>query len=148
MRSIFSFKKELLDKFEKIISGFVKLALRHGAPLVPVFSFGELNQYDQPPNPEGSKLRRWQDFVKRVTGIAPTKFIGRGFFQYSYGLIPRRTPLHTVVGAPIEVPKIDDPKIEDIDKYHGMFVEALNELFETHKVKYVKDYENKHLEIE
>ncbi|XP_055690247.1 2-acylglycerol O-acyltransferase 1-like [Lutzomyia longipalpis] len=128
--------------------GFVKMALRTGTSLVPVMSFGELDLFDQPPNPPGSLLRRYQEFVKRVTGIAPAKFIGRGFFQYSYGMIPRRKELFTVVGAPIEVPKIDEPKTEDIEKYHEEFCKALTELFNTHKIKYIKDHENVQLIIE
>lgn len=128
--------------------GFVKLALRNGTPLVPMFSFGELDLFDQPANPPGSKLRRWQDFVKAVTGIAPTKFIGRGFFQYSYGMIPRRKPLNLVVGAPIEVPKSGEPTDELVDEYHQRFTDGLIDLFETNKAKYIKNHADLHLQIE
>lgn len=128
--------------------GFVKLALKSGASLVPMFSFGELDLYDQPANPPGSKLRRWQDFVKAVTGIAPTKFIGRGFFQYSYGMIPRRKPLNLVVGQPIDVPKTENPSDELVNEYHQKFMEGLIDLFETNKVRFIKKHEDAHLEIE
>ncbi|XP_051800464.1 2-acylglycerol O-acyltransferase 2-A-like isoform X2 [Acanthochromis polyacanthus] len=40
--------------------GFIKLALKHGAQLVPVFSFGENELFDQMENPTGSPLRRLQ----------------------------------------------------------------------------------------
>lgn len=128
--------------------GFVKLALKNGASLVPIFSFGELDLYDQPANPPGSKLRRWQDFVKAVTGIAPTKFIGRGFFQYSYGMIPRRKTLNLVLGAPIDVPKTPEPSDEMVVEYHQKFMDGLIDLFETNKVKFIKNHEDAHLEIE
>lgn len=128
--------------------GFVKLALRNGASLVPMFSFGELDLFDQPDNEPGTKLRRWQDFVKAVTGIAPTKFIGRGFFQYSYGLIPRRKPLHLVIGRPIDVPKTPEPSDEMVDEYHQKFMDGLIDLFETNKVKYIKEHDGVHLQIE
>ena len=36
--------------------GFIKLAIRFGRDLVPVFSFGENFVYGQAPNPEGSRL--------------------------------------------------------------------------------------------
>ena len=128
--------------------GFVKLALKNGASLVPMFSFGELDLFDQPPNHPGTKLRRWQEFVKSVTGIAPTKFIGRGFFQYSYGGIPRRKPLNLVIGAPIDVPKTEEPSNELVDEYHKKFMDGLINLFETNKVKFIKQHEGVHLQIE
>uniref|UniRef100_A0A3Q1HUU5 Acyltransferase n=1 Tax=Anabas testudineus TaxID=64144 RepID=A0A3Q1HUU5_ANATE len=40
--------------------GFIKLALKHGAQLVPVFSFGENELFDLMENPSGSPLRRLQ----------------------------------------------------------------------------------------
>lgn len=73
--------------------GFVKLALRNGAPLVPVFSFGETELYDQL---DGPRLRRFQEALRKWIVIAPVIPIGRGFFQYSFGIIPRRHPVTTV----------------------------------------------------
>lgn len=40
--------------------GFIKIALKTGASLVPVFSFGEVDIYEQKPNPPGSFIRRFQ----------------------------------------------------------------------------------------
>ncbi|KAL6268532.1 hypothetical protein P5V15_001665 [Pogonomyrmex californicus] len=77
--------------------GFVKLALKHGAPLVPVFSFGETDLFNQIYRPEGSTFRRIQNYIRNLIGLAPIVFSGRGFFQYSFGLIPKRLPV-TVVG--------------------------------------------------
>ncbi|XP_014207549.1 2-acylglycerol O-acyltransferase 1 [Copidosoma floridanum] len=122
--------------------GFVRVALKNGTPLVPVFSFGETDLYNQMSSPEGSLVRRTQEFLKKATGVAPILPIGRGFFQYSFGLVPRRKPIHIVVGAPLEIPKIEKPTAEQIDEYHSKFVEKLVELFETHKSKYVRDHEN------
>jgi 2-acylglycerol O-acyltransferase 2 len=65
--------------------------------LVPVFSFGETDLYDQLYRPEGSTLRRIQNHIRKAIGLAPIIFSGRGFFQYSFGLIPKRLPV-TVVG--------------------------------------------------
>lgn len=76
--------------------GFCKIAIRAGASVVPVIHFGEVDLFDQPPNPLGSKLRNFQEWVKNTTGMAPVAFRGHGFFQYTYGLIPRPHPLNTV----------------------------------------------------
>ncbi|XP_050464155.1 diacylglycerol O-acyltransferase 2-like [Cataglyphis hispanica] len=127
--------------------GFVKLALKHGTSLVPVFSFGETDLYDQVYGPEGSTLRRIQNHIRNFIGLAPVIFSGRGFFQYSFGLIPKRLPVTVVVGKPIELPKIEAPTAEQIDEYHKKFMENLTELFETQKHNYINNAEKATLEI-
>lgn len=76
--------------------GFAKLALRNGSPLVPVFSFGETDIYDQVDNPEGSLLRRFQEYFKKKTGVVPIVPIGRGYLQYSFGIVPNRKPINII----------------------------------------------------
>lgn len=128
--------------------GFVKIALRTGAPLVPVFSFGEVELFNQVPNPPGSKLRRLQEGFKRITGVAPIMVNGRGLFQYSFGLVPRRRPLTTVVGAPIVTEKRENPTDQEVDALHQKFCDALTNLFETHKTKYLENADNLKLVLE
>lgn len=127
--------------------GFIKIALKTGASLVPAFSFGEVDLFDQVPNPPGSKLRRCQEAFKKITGVAPIVVNGRGLFQYSFGFIPKRRPLTTVIGAPIKVEKREKPTAREIDQLHARFCEELNELFETHKAKYVENHETVELVI-
>lgn len=38
------------------------------------------------------------------------------------------------VGSPISVPKIVSPTEEEVDHYHGLYMEALSQLFHRHKV--------------
>nr|XP_017517224.2 2-acylglycerol O-acyltransferase 1 isoform X2 [Manis javanica] len=76
--------------------GFVKIALTHGAYLVPVFSFGENELFKQVNNPEGSWLRTVQEKLRDVMGFALPLFHARGVFQYNFGLMPYRKPIHTV----------------------------------------------------
>jgi len=116
--------------------GFVKVALRAGAGLVPVFAFGETDLWDQFPNPEGSLVRKIQDLSKKVITFTFPLINGRGVFQYGWGLLPHRRPINVVVGAPIDLPKIDKPTQEDIDKYHLQYVNSLEQLYNTHKAEY------------
>ncbi|XP_030180023.1 2-acylglycerol O-acyltransferase 1 isoform X6 [Lynx canadensis] len=76
--------------------GFVKIALTHGASLVPVFSFGENELFKQVNNPEGSWLRTVQERLQKIMGFALPLFHARGIFQYNFGLMPYRKPIHTV----------------------------------------------------
>jgi len=106
------------------------------SPLVPVFSFGEPDLYDQVDNPRGSRMYKIQESLRKVIGIAPVIPIGRGLFQYSFGLIPRRRPVTVVVGRPIDVHKTAAPTTAQVDELHAKFTEALIELFETHKERF------------
>ncbi|XP_062543067.1 2-acylglycerol O-acyltransferase 2-A-like isoform X2 [Armigeres subalbatus] len=128
--------------------GFCKVAIQSGASVVPVIHFGEVDLFDQPPNPPGSKLRNFQEWVKNTTGIAPAAFRGRGFFQYTYGLIPRERALNTVIGAPLHTKKNENPTQADIDDLHAKFSKALVDLFDKHKPKFIEDYKNVKIVLE
>lgn len=116
--------------------GFVRLALMHGADLVPIFSFGENDLYDQVANSPGSWLRSIQNRLQKIMGISLPLFHGRGIFQYNFGLLPYRRPITTVVGKPIRVQKIQNPSQEEVDKLHQHYIKELCDLFEAHKLKY------------
>lgn len=118
--------------------GFVKIALRHGAALVPVFSFGENDVFDQVSNPRGSKLRQIQEKLLKQMGFALPLFSGRGMFTYNFGLLPHRKAIVSVVGRPIQLPKLEENEItpDVIQQYHQEYVKNLIEVFEFHKGKY------------
>jgi len=116
--------------------GFVKLALQHGRELVPVFGFGENEIYEQVDNPEGSRVRKFQEWLKGVTTFTLPLFHGRGIFQYSYGLVPYRKPVTVVVGSPIPVPKIENPTNEEVQEYHAKYMSALQKLYNEYNPKY------------
>ncbi|XP_047194916.1 2-acylglycerol O-acyltransferase 2-A isoform X4 [Hippoglossus stenolepis] len=63
--------------------------------LVPVFSFGENELFDQIKNPSGSNLRMLQNQLQSIMGFAVPLFHARGVFQYSLGLMPYRKSIHT-----------------------------------------------------
>ncbi|XP_029985778.1 2-acylglycerol O-acyltransferase 2-A-like isoform X1 [Sphaeramia orbicularis] len=116
--------------------GFIKLALKHGAQLVPVFSFGENELFDQMENPTGSALRRLQNRLQSIMGVALPLFHARGVFQYSFGLMPYRQPIHTIVGSPISVSLTPSPDSSDISRLHKLYLQSLTDLFEQNKLKY------------
>lgn len=132
--------------------GFVKIGLANGASLVPIFSFGENDLYDQLANPPGSRIRRLQIAIQKRLGYATPFFKGRGVFQYAVGFLPNRHRVDTYVGAPIHLPKLERDKItpEIVDRYHTEYMEALKRLFDTYKgrhgntdstIKFVNDNE-------
>ncbi|XP_007886477.1 2-acylglycerol O-acyltransferase 1 [Callorhinchus milii] len=116
--------------------GFIKLAIKRGAHLVPVFSFGENELFNQVKNPKGSILRRVQERLQKILGIALPLFHARGVFQYSFGLLPFRKPIYTIVGKPIIVKQNHTPSNEEIEELHKKYVEELDDLFEKHKVQH------------
>ncbi|XP_059677275.1 2-acylglycerol O-acyltransferase 2 [Gavia stellata] len=126
--------------------GFVRLAIEHGTPLVPIFSFGENDLFEQVRNPKGSWLRQLQHRLQQIMGISLPLFHARGIFQYSFGLVPYRRPICTVVGKPIPVQRKCRPSEEEVDQVHQKYLNELCKLFEEHKAKYNVP-EDKHLEF-
>jgi len=108
--------------------GFIKLALRHGVPVVPVFSFGLRNQY-----------RYWVPKNKfiinfgRKIGVIPMIFFGMFGLPFAP---PSPCQYVNVVGAPIKLPRIIEPTDEDVSKYHAIYCDALTKLFDGHKNDY------------
>ncbi|OWK17732.1 hypothetical protein Celaphus_00009250 [Cervus elaphus hippelaphus] len=115
--------------------GFARLALMHGADLVPIFSFGDNNLYSRAKN-SGFWWKWFNVQLYKKIGLTIPLFYGRGVFQYSFGVMPYRLPITTVVGKPIEVPKTPHPSQEEVDRLHQHYMKELSNLFETHKLKY------------
>jgi len=122
--------------------GFVKIALMNGASLVPVISFGENETYYQSGNNDESVTRKIQITLKKLLSFSLPLFWGRGIFQYSFGILPYRTPIHTVVGKPIEVNRISEPTKEQIDELHERYMKELLDLYNINKSKYSKNQDN------
>ena len=118
--------------------GFFRIALQHGASLVPIYSFGENDLYEQAPNSEGSLLRKCQNIFLKYAGFATPFFSGAGSSGAAMPMnpIPARVPVVTVVGDPIKMAKIEHPTNEDIDKARVLYVERLHEIFDKFADKY------------
>jgi 2-acylglycerol O-acyltransferase 2 len=108
--------------------GFIKIAMRTGARLMPAFAFGQTETYSYarlgPPVCSERMVRR----IARAIQVAPMAFWGKlGSF------IPRRVALRVVVGRPIEVAKVEDPTNEQVAAKLEEFIGEMQRLHETHK---------------
>jgi 2-acylglycerol O-acyltransferase 2 len=105
--------------------GFVRLAVELGLDLVPVFTFGELENYHQ------MRLGlRWRMKVSRMIKIPLIFLYGK------FGLIPFSEPMAVVFGKPIRTEQDTNPSAAVIDFYHRKYLEALGAIFEENKAKY------------
>lgn len=127
--------------------GFVRIALETGASLVPAISFGENNVFEMIDIKPGF----WRCILEkpciRYANRVPALYKGRGLFQQKYGLIPRKHPITTVIGSPLELKKTVNPTANEIEETFEIFCLRLKELFDTHKWKYVENSEHVQLEI-
>lgn len=109
--------------------GFVRLALEYGASLVPALSFGETDIFEQVmPNPPGSLVRQFQEYLKETFGYSVPLVRGRLFLG-----LPLRRPITTVFGKPIPVPKIPHPSAIELRHYHELYRSALEDLYERYR---------------
>ncbi|XP_058797266.1 2-acylglycerol O-acyltransferase 2-A-like [Phymastichus coffea] len=120
--------------------GFIRTALKNGTPLVPVFSFGEVDYYDIFHPKEGTLLHKIKNFSIKKFGLFPSIVIRGNILKNFFSFKPIRTPIHVVVGSPIKVPKIENPIEEEVDEYHKIFIEKLIELFDSYKSTYMQIY--------
>jgi len=108
--------------------GFFRLALQHGADLVPSFGFGENDLFEViAPN---SFLRTLQLKAYKILSFSMPVFYGRGVFTYNMGMLPFRRPLTAVVGDPIRCEKTPNPTAEQIDALKEQYITALRKLYE------------------
>ena len=113
--------------------GFVKLAVRTGADLVPVLAFGENELYDQVQPDQHPFIHKIQLVIKKVLGFTVPLFHARGVFNYDYGLMPYRRPLNIVVGRPIKVEQASEPAETYVDALHAAYVKELERIWEEWK---------------
>ena len=121
--------------------GFIKLAIRTGADLVPVLAFGENELYDQVSPSSHPAIHKMQLLLKRCLGFTIPLFHARGVFNYDVGLLPYRRPLNIVVGRPIKVIRQLRPEESYVDDIHTAYVAELERIWEEWKDDFARDRE-------
>lgn len=113
--------------------GFVKMAIRTGADLVPVLAFGENDLYEQIQLDRHPSIHKFQLLMKKILGFTIPLFHARGIFNYDVGLMPYRRPLNIVVGRPIRVMQSPKPEQEEVDRVHEEYIQELERIWNTWK---------------
>ena len=121
--------------------GFFRIALQHGASLVPIYSFGENDLYDTMNNDEGSFVRKIQNIFLKYAGFATPFFSGAGSTGASLPMnpVPARKPVVTVIGDPIPCELIEHPTADDINKIKALYIAKLQEIFVQFADKYAPE---------
>ncbi|SMQ52650.1 unnamed protein product [Zymoseptoria tritici ST99CH_1A5] len=119
--------------------GFVKLAIRQGADLVPVLAFGENDIYDQFDSAAHPWIHKGQMAVKKLMGFTVPLFHARGIFNYDVGMMPYRRPINIVVGRPIRILQDKNPDQAYIDEIHGKYVDEMLRIWEEWKDTFARN---------
>lgn len=121
--------------------GFIKMALRTGADLVPVLAFGENDLYDQLSPKAYPLVHKFQMLTLKIFKFTVPAMHGRGVLNYDVGLMPYRTPVNIVIGKPIRVDGAygNQPDQADIDRYHELYVQEVERLWETYKDQFAPE---------
>jgi hypothetical protein len=107
--------------------GFIKFALKYGYSIYPCYTFGENNLFVT-----FTPFERFRLMLNKI------KMPGTIFVSKYLWLPSNEVDLFTVVGRPIELPKIEKPTGDDVEKYHALYIKELVEVFNRHKEGRVK----------
>ena len=103
--------------------GFIKLALREGADVIPLYFIGNTASLSIPKIP-------FLETLSRKYQVSITIFWGR------WGLpIPRPDKIIYVRGTPLGLPFIPEPTDADVEKWHAKYVSEVVRLFDKYKCK-------------
>ncbi|KAI6130195.1 diacylglycerol acyltransferase-domain-containing protein [Pisolithus croceorrhizus] len=118
--------------------GTADLTLRRSADLVPVFSFGENDIYQQMPNEKGTTIYALQKRFQKMFGFTLPLFHGRGLMNYNLGLLPYRRRIVSVIGRPIRIRKCEKPSVEEVTRIQTKYIEELTRIWNTYKDEFAK----------
>jgi len=115
--------------------GFIKLALREGADIVPVYLFGNTHVLTVLKSGPLAKLAR-------SLQVTLTYFWGKYYLP-----IPRDEKLLCVIGKQLGLPHVPEPTVSDIDKWHTKYCNEVTRLFNDYKER-VPAYKHKKIYID
>lgn len=109
-------------------AGFVKMAMRFGYPVIPVFTFGLHDLFDFYV-PKSTFLQR----LGRKIGFLPMFFTGLFGLPLGPG---KACDLVNVIGKPISIPCNPNPTDEDVKKYHALYIEEMERIYNSYKAAF------------
>lgn len=110
-------------------TGFIRLAVKHGTPVLPVFVFGELDAV-RPISPLPTALAR---FLQKKMRMSTNIFLGRWL------VMPFRVPFNLCIGCPVAVKQCSEDSAgfdNEVARVHGEYKAQLRSLFETNKERF------------
>jgi 2-acylglycerol O-acyltransferase 2 len=107
--------------------GFIRIALKYGIDLVPVYNFGETKVLDNVPFP--------LDMQRELVRVVRANAILTPYGFLNLPGVPRSMPCTVVVGRPIKVSalQVDEPTKHQVDALARLYYTAVTDLFEGYK---------------
>lgn len=106
--------------------GFIRMAMRYGMDLLPVYLFNENQIYKRV-----FGLDKVTQSLFKYTGFGLPILTGR-FGLPMAGLLPLTTGVHVRWGMPIEVSKNENPADEQVEELFLLYLEGLRRIFHQH----------------
>uniref|UniRef100_A0A7S4IJ80 Acyltransferase n=1 Tax=Odontella aurita TaxID=265563 RepID=A0A7S4IJ80_9STRA len=105
--------------------GFIKLAMRQGIPIVPVYIFGCSDMFRT-----SNAFFRFRLWIMKTVGACIPLCMG---LAGSFCPLPIKTTV--VFGKPMafEIKKVGAPSVEEVNRAHATFTDAVLNLFDEHK---------------
>lgn len=108
--------------------GAIKLALRGGFRIQPVYGFGHTQLWKTVLDPWGVLEK-----ISIAINVSIVPFLGRFGIPFAG---PSRVPVLLAFGEPVDCPKVLDPTPDDINSYHRKMLDSFETCFDTHKAAY------------
>ena len=104
--------------------GFVRLCLKYGVAIRPVYVFGEGKLFS---NVQGC----WRNRLALNRFGIPTIIV---WGRWCFPLLPKKgVNIYIVVGKPIILPKIENPTKEEVAVWHNKYIAELKRIYDEYK---------------